>query len=497
MKIQFVIPPGGYCAERWLKGSSMPPLGLLYLGAVLEREGHEVKIVPADILGMSWRDVKKEIQDFEPDIIGASSFTENRFQSFKLIKLSKKAHPQALTILGGPHASMAAEDSLSHLPELDMVVRGEGEMTMLEICRAIGSRKSKDSLDKVKGISFMLNGKIQRNPARRPIENLDDLPFPAFHLVPLDKYNFSLEVPGWGQLPAANMIASRGCPFRCNFCVTPFHWGQKVRSRSPQNVIREIEYLVQKVGVRVIYFCDDTFNTNPKWVDEICDMLLERKLDVLWKCDVRIDLIDKPLLEKMKKAGLFHLSFGLEAGSERVRDEVVNKTIDINAFHRLIQWCRDLNIIPNPFFIFSHPTETSEEAEETIKIIEEYGDRIEASIALLHIYPGTPLEKTARDMGVLPPHFSWTKRDRSISTLPAAQGDVPIFLDKLSWSRISELLFRWSLSGGEYSTFKKAPKILADIRSIGDIKKYTTMGFVYGKLRLKNFLKKNRSIFFP
>ena len=491
MKVQFIVPPGGYFARRWSEGSSMPPLGLLYLGAVLERAGHEVRVVPGDILGLSWRDVEREIRDFEPDIIGSSCLTENRFQSFKLIKLCKKVRPRALTILGGPHASMAAEDTLAHLPELDVAVRGEGEITIGEICEAIEAGKGKDFLDNVEGISCRMNGEIKTNSPRPPIKDLDSLPFPAFHLVPFEKYDFSMDVPGWGKFPAANMITSRGCPHQCNFCATPAHWGRRVRTRSAQGIITEIEYLVQKFGVRVIYFCDDTFNTSPKRVEEICKQILERKLNIFWKCDVRVDLMDKPLLERMKEAGLFHLSFGLEAGSERVRTEVINKPISIDSFRYLIQWCHELNIVPNAFFILSHPTETWEEAERTIKIIEEYGDKIESSIALLHIYPGTPLEKRAREMGILPAHFSWTKRDRSITALPAAQGNVPLFLDNLGWSQISELLFRWSLSGGKYAVFEKIPKILADIHSLKDIKKYTIMGLVYAKIKLKYFFKKN------
>jgi anaerobic magnesium-protoporphyrin IX monomethyl ester cyclase len=491
MKVQFIVPPGGYFARRWSKGSSMPPLGLLYLGAILERGGHDVRILPADILGSSWRDVKQEIQDFEPDIIGSSCLTENRFQSFKLIRLCKKVQPLALTVLGGPHASMAAEDTLTHLPELDAVVRGEGEITVGEICKAIDSGRGKDFLDKTTGVSYNMNGKIQTNPSRPPIQDLDSLPFPAFHLIPLEKYNFFMDVPGWGKLPAVNMITSRGCPHQCNFCATPVHWGHRVRKRSAQNIVTEIEYLVKKYGVRVIYFCDDTFNASPRRVEEICELLLGKKLNVFWKCDVRIDLMAKPLLRLMKEAGLFHLSFGLEAGAQRVRTEIVNKPIDIDSFHRLIQWCHELNIIPNAFFILSHPTETREEAEKTIRIIEEYGDRIESSIALLHIYPGTPLEKRARKMGVLPAHFSWTKRDRSISILPAAQGDVPLFLDSLGWAQISELLFRWSLSSGKYAFLEKTPKILTDIHSIKDIKKYATIGFIYAKIKLKKIFKKN------
>jgi len=491
MKILLFVPPGGYLAERWSKGSTMPPLGLLYIGAVLKREGVEICIVPADMKKMSWREIRQEIFDFRPDFVGVTSTTENRFQSFKLIKLAKKAYPQALTILGGPHASMAAEDCLSHIPELDFVVRGEGEMTMLDLCKWLEEGKNQSSLDSIAGIAFRKEGHIQSNPPRTPIQNLDSLPFPAFQLISFEEYNFTFPVPGRGELPAVNMMTSRGCPFNCNFCATPINWGRHVRMRSPENVVSEIELMVEKYGAKVIFFFDDTFNANPKRVEQICDLILERKLDVFWKCDVRMDLIDKPLLTKMKEAGLFHLSFGLEAGSERIRNQIINKKVDVKDLHNLVRWCQELDIIPNVFFIFSHPTETWEEAQETINIIEEYGDKIEASVAILHIYPGTPLEQAAKETGVLPENFSWTKKYHTkIITLPTAQGDVPLYKDKLTWAQISELIFRWSLSGGISSIFPKIPRIISNIRSFGDITRYTVMAWIYLKIKIKRIFGK-------
>jgi radical SAM superfamily enzyme YgiQ (UPF0313 family) len=486
MKVQLIIPPGGYFAERWSKGSTMPPLGLLYIGAILEKEGIDVHIVPADMKNMSWGDIKQDILDYEPDIIGVTSTTENRFQSFKLVKLAKKTFPHAMAIMGGPHASMAAEDCLAHIPELDLVVRGEGEETMIELCRWHQEGKDLEMLDSISGISFRKNGEVKSNPSRPLIKDLDILPNPAFHLVSFEDYNFKFPVPGKGELPAVNIMSSRGCPFKCNFCATPINWGRNVRMRSPEEVVDEIEGLIERYGVKIIFFFDDTFNVNTKRVEKICDLIIERNLDIFWKCDVRIDLIDLPLLTKMKQAGLFHLSFGLEAASERVRNEIIDKKVDIDDFHNLVKWCQELDIIPNVFFIYSHPTETWEEAQETIRIIEQYGDGIEASIAILHIYPGTPLEEMARENGVLPQDFSWVKKSHGkIITLPTAQGDVPLYIDKLTWSQVSELIFRWSLSGGQSSILRKIPRVISNIRSFGDIARYTVMAWVYAKLKIK------------
>jgi len=154
----------------------MPPLGLLYIGAVLEKAGVPVEIVPADVLGMSWADIRRKIRADKPDIVGVTVTTENRFQSFRLIRLAKQAHPGVLTVLGGPHASMAAEDCLEHIPELDFVVRGEGEETMLEVCRLWRADAGTEPFDGVRGIVLRKDGKVTANPPRPPIADLDTLP---------------------------------------------------------------------------------------------------------------------------------------------------------------------------------------------------------------------------------------------------------------------------------------------------------------------------------
>jgi radical SAM superfamily enzyme YgiQ (UPF0313 family) len=462
----------------------MPPLGLLYIGAVLEREGIPIEIVPANVLGLDWTAIARKIRTEKPDIVGVTITTENRFQSFALVRLAKKAHPKVLTVLGGPHASMAAEDCLAHIPELDVVVRGEGEFAMLDICRAWEASPTPASLAGVPGLVLRVDGRPHCNPVRPPISDLDALPFPAFHLVPFEKYSFRFPVPGQGDLPAVNVMTSRGCPFACSFCATPINWGRNVRMRSPENVVREIEFLKERYGIRVVFFFDDTFNASPKRAEAICDLMIERKLDVFFKCDVRMDIMSRELVAKMKQAGLFHLSFGLEAGSDRVRNEVVGKKIEMADFHNLVRWCNELDVIPNVFFIFSHPSETWAEAQETIRAIEQYRDRIEGSIAILHIYPGTPLEALARERGILPVNFSWTKKYFSkIITLPMAQGDVPLFVDKLTWSQISELVLRWSFSAGRTSVLRKIPQALKHIRSFGDLKRNLIMGWIYFKLK--------------
>jgi anaerobic magnesium-protoporphyrin IX monomethyl ester cyclase len=462
----------------------MPNLGILYIAAVLEQDGVDVRVIPADVLNLSYEQIDRLIEGEKPDIVGITVTTENRFASFTLARRAKRVCPSSVVVLGGPHCTNAADDTLRHLPYVDVVVRNEGEETTRELVRAM---EAGAALSGIAGISYHdSDGNTLHNPPRPYLQDLDLLPFPARHLVPLDRYNFRMEVPGKGPLPAASIITSRGCPFCCTFCATPGNWGRKVRAHSPQYVLREIEHCMNAYGARAIWFYDDIFNFNPKRLHEICDLIIARRLDIRWFCEIRVDVMTRDLLKKMAEAGLFHVGFGIEAGSERVRKEVIEKRLDLDEARDVVRWCNELGVVANPFFIFSHPTETWEEAQETMQVMEELRDRTEQSVAILHVYPGTSLEKKARDIGLLPGDFTWTrKNDRRIVTLPAAQGDVPLFVDRLNWWQISELLFRWSgFRRKKYGLLRKVPAVLKSIRSLGDVRRYAIMFLVYLKIKL-------------
>ncbi len=490
MKFMIFVPPGGYFAERWSKGSFMPPLGIIYIGTILKNSGIDVELVPAELLNLSWKEIARKIETDKPDILGATSTTENRFQAFKLLKLAKKVNPRVWTVFGGPHASMAAKDTLEHIKEIDIVVRNEGEITSVEIVKALEDGDSYYNLRKVLGISFRdEDGAVIENPRRPYIKPLDLIPIPDRKLIGFREYNFRMDIPGKGKVPALNLMTSRGCPFNCNFCATPVNWGRTVRMHSLERVTQEIELGMKDYGIKAVWFYDDTFDANRKRLEKLCDTFIERKYDINWYAEVRVDILTKPLLEKMVKSGLYYLSFGVEAGSERVRKEIIRKNVDIEQVRNAIKWAREFGITPNPFFIFSHPTETWKEAQETIKLIEEFSPYSDISVSILHIYPGTDLEKTARELRILPEKFTWTKkRDPRIITLPAAQGDVPLLKHLLSWSQISELIFRWNLAQKKVSIWKKAIAAIKNIRSWKDIPRYIIMLFVYLKLKIKKAL---------
>jgi len=249
--------------------------------------------------------------------------------------------------------------------------------------------------------------------------------------------------------------------------------------RSPENVIREIDSLVDEQAAEALWFFDDTFNTSPNRVRKLCKLMVSRGYDLPWFCEVRVDLMSKELLECMKSAGCYTIGFGVESGSQRILDDIIRKNLQLEKVHQLYQWCQELDVIANPFFILSHPTETWEEAQQTLQMIRQFKDGAHVSMAFLHVYPGTDLEDTARENGTLPADFKWYHEDRTdVKTLPSAQGNVPIFLDQLTWKQISDILFDWA-EMQNYSILRKIPKVLKTIKTWDDLKRYSIMGFRY------------------
>lgn len=487
MKVMLCLPPGGYFAERWSQGSMMPSLGVLYLAAVLEQNKIDVEVVPSHVLNLNWHDLARKIEGDKPDVLGITTTTENRFLSFQLAKIAKEAHPEAFVVLGGPHFSGTAYDTMSHIPEIDGVISGEAEITLVRLVKAL---EAKDSLRKVDGLAFREDGHIIENTRRPYISDLNTLPMPARHLIPWEKYHFQLEIPGKGMVPAGNLMTSRGCPFHCTFCATPANWGRNVRALSPENVLKEVELLVERYNAKAIWFYDDTFNYHPKRTVQICDIILKRKLDIKWYCEVRVDLMTKELTAKMAEAGMFYAGFGIESGNQRVAQEIVKKKATLEHAYQFIDWAHEFGVIPNPFFIFSHPTETWKEAQETMAVIDKIKDKCDISVALTHIYPGTELETRAYKEGKLPQDFTWTReRDKRVVVLPAAQGHAPLYVDKLSWWQISDLMFRFTGAKKKFSLVRKIPTVLKNIYSFEDFTRYTILFLVFLKHKLKKLMK--------
>ena len=496
MKVQLFVPPQGYIAQRWSEGSSMPPLGILYLTAVLEAEGHEVDVVPADVLNFSWEDVRRRIQDFGPGMVGVTTTTENRFESFRMVRLVKEVDPRVVTVLGGPHISMAGKETLEDVPDADVLVIGEGERTLTEMIRAL---EAGDSLQKVPGLIIRENGGVISTGPRKMIADLDTLPFPARHRIPLERYRFTVTTRDGRERPAQNIMTSRGCPFNCYFCATPITWGRKVRGHSPERVLEEIEWLIDRHGTEFIWFYDDTLNYNPERLHRIMDMIIERGLDIRFANEFRIDAVDRPLLEKMRRAGLERGYFGVEAGASRVRQEVVHKHFEIDRAFDFLRWARELDFVPGPFFIFSHYTETWPEARETLRIMDrmrQIHPDVDISTAILHVYPGTPLEGIARDEGIVPGDFRWSRRRymRRVPTLPAAQGQVPLFKDRLTWWQIARLVMGFSAASRKGFSRNKLKRAIKSLSGFHNLYAYGVFFTVFLWTRFQRIWRKEPSV---
>jgi radical SAM superfamily enzyme YgiQ (UPF0313 family) len=464
----------------------MPSLGVLYMAACLKREGIPVRTLPAFALKLDIPGIVKIVEEEKPSIFGVTVTTENRLEAFDLARAVKRAMPQTMVVLGGPHCMATGQDTLSHIPEVDVVVSGEGERTIVDLARAAEAGGGSVELAKVRGIAYRGDGKIIFTGPSTRIEELDSLPMPAREMEDMALYNFHIDVPGRGKLPAANIMTSRGCPFDCTFCATPVNWGRKVRGLSPEKVIAEIEHVMDRYGARGIWFYDDTLNYNPKRLEKICGMMIERKLGLSWFCEVRVDAMDRRLFDIMVQAGLFHVGFGIESANERVCRDIINKKATLKQALDVIDWCGQSGVIANPFFIFSHPTETWEEALETIRFAESLKGRAMCSMAILHVYPATRLWDRAVAEGKIPADFTWTaKDDPRILELPEAQGRVPLYMDKLTWFQLSTIIFRFSQSALKAPLWSKVKKAALRIDSWRKFRQYFVMGLALTSLKLK------------
>ncbi len=280
-------------------GVLFPPLGLLYVAAYAEKEGHHVVVRDLAVRG------KKEEIDFKKyDIVGVSTDTTRHRQA---LRLAKRAKANGCTVvMGGPHPGYVDEEILS-TKRVDFIVRGEGEVTFSEL--VAGLEKKNGPFDSIRGISFFSTGKLIRTPPRPFIDNLDSLPFPGRHLIHLDDYQRTKI----GGRPITPLITSRGCPYQCAFCASSHFWGTKIRMRSVASVLNEIEEIHHRYHFNAVAFVDDTFNLNPQRVIEICHGMVEKKLDLWWWCLSRIDLLlrNEDMVREMAGAGAKSVSSGL------------------------------------------------------------------------------------------------------------------------------------------------------------------------------------------
>jgi radical SAM superfamily enzyme YgiQ (UPF0313 family) len=270
--------------------TSLLPIGLGYINALLKREGYRSRI--ANLSGTGWKGVEALLKAEKPAILGISQFTHNRMESLRLAALAKGLNPGCLVVLGGPHATHRAREVLIQEPSIDAVVLGEGEETFLELANSVA--EGIRSLDSIRGIAFKSGKDVIFTPSRGRIGELDSLPLPAACLD--DAIGVDLQ----NQLEF--IVTSRGCPFSCRFCSSPSFWGRHVRFRSPPSIVDEIRYIRDRYGLIYFSLRDDTFTLERDRVLEFCDLLIRERLHILWNCQTRANAVDEEMLLWMKRA---------------------------------------------------------------------------------------------------------------------------------------------------------------------------------------------------
>lgn len=358
-----------------------PPLGLGYLAAVLEKHRYPVKVLDALALGidhavrkeggllkvgLSKGEVKKFVRDFRPDIVGVScSYTAHARDAHEVAGWVKEVNPKILIVFGGAHATACAPLVLKD-KNVDVVVMGEGELTLLELVDKLEKGKG---IKRIKGTCQRQGKRIIKNAKRDYVVNLDDLPDLAWHLLPMDIYLKNQEKTREfsKKRPRTNMITSRGCPGNCVFCSIHATWGHRWRPRSPKRVVDEMEYLVKTYGVREFYILDDNLTLQKDRLVKICDLILKKRLNVSWACPNGVALwtLDRQVLQKMKKSGFYRVTFGIESGCQKTL-EFIRKPMVLEKAKEMINISNDIGLWTHSTFIFGFPRETKEEIEETI-----------------------------------------------------------------------------------------------------------------------------------
>ena len=360
---------------------SQPPLGLALIAAVLEREGYQVTVLDANALNLQPEAVVPLVSN--ADIIGLTAMTPTINTAIAIARHLKKAYPDLPIVLGGAHATLLPEETLTTAPEIDIIVRGEGEETIIELLRAL---EYKQPLSKIAGISYRKDGEVVSNPARSRNIDLDSLPFLAYHLLPWRRYK--PHPPHGRSLPFAAIITSRGCPYRCSYCSKPI-FGNKFRGQSPERVVEEVAYHKSKFGIKEFAFYDDVFTLNKKRAYAIADEIIRRRLKIHWTCEARVNLVDKELLRHIKHAGCYSIAYGIESGSQEILN-TLDKDISLEQVEEAVRLSREVDLQTIGYFMIGSPGESPETIRQTIH----FAKKLKLDFAQFSVttpFPGTKL----------------------------------------------------------------------------------------------------------
>lgn len=363
-----------------------PPLGLAYLAAALESAKCPVKILDFVVYPYGKPFLENEMNEFSPHIVGVTSVTMNFNVAIKIIQDVKRIDPEVITVMGGPHVTFCSQETLAAYPELDIVVLGEGEDTLVRLAQS--TRKDWPEID---GIVYRNNDRIHTTQPKSRWIDVDTLSLPARHLLPLGRYR-ALGMP-------LTMTTSRGCPFQCIFCVGRKMVGAKVRYRNPISVVDELESLAA-LGFHQINVADDLFTANERHCLNICDEILQRNIRVRWTSFARVDTVSMRVLERMKSAGCTAVSFGIESGNADIL-KTIRKGITRDQVVQAVSWCTEAGIQPHGSFILGLPGETPDTIRETLAFGDTLRDLgLSYGFHMLAPFPGTRVREESASYGI-------------------------------------------------------------------------------------------------
>ena len=431
----------------------VPPLGLAYIAAILEENKYQVKIVDLTVENVEDEILINQIKRFEPKIIGLTCMTPFVSRVKELAEKLKRDF-EVIIVVGGPHATALPENLINN-EYIDFVIYAEGEYSFLKLADSIIRKRI--PIEQVQGIIYKRNKEFIKAKSIPYIKNLDSLPFPARHLLPMDKYS----LPHSNAEKITSILTTRGCPYNCVYCDYKFLMGDKIRTTSPKRVVDEIEYCLKNFSIDYFNFRDSTFTLNENRVHKICNEIIKRKLNIRWDCTARTNLVTQRMLNEMKKAGCELVSFGIESGSQKILDWA-NKKITLEQSYNAVKMAKRAKLNTLCYFVLGLPPETKETAKKTIKFAIKLNPDY-ASFGLVTPFPGTPLFDYAINKNLI-------KFDKNQDYIFKSLFNDPILLTKNFTKKELVNTLRWAYLRF-YFRLGYILKKLSKIRSVGDFKK--------------------------
>jgi len=472
MKIILTTSPR---AEGDLERKGLPFLGLGYIAAYIEKfSRHQVEIFDVHTYGLNPSQAAEKILAKNPDVVGVHAITDNRFKAIALFRELKKRNKNVVVLTGGPHFSLTAKNALEIVKEIDYILKGEAEKPIIKFLDAL---ENKEDMTKIPGLVFRnANGRISENPLINLIENLDELPMPAWHLFDLKEYDKPID---GTNIRSIGVMSARGCPNVCVYCANA---RSGLRLMNPKKFVDEVEFLHKEYGYRGFDFWDDTLTMVNEHAIAICEEILKRKLDIVWYARARVNTVNKDLLQLMRKAGCIRISYGVESGSPRVL-KIIKKNITIEQVKEAVSISSEVGMAVVENFMVNLPDETMDDLKQTIEVMKWLGQVKNSypAYGFTVIYPGTELELMAKERGIMPRDFSWNSPYES-PKYKVAGTDPSLFymewpgfeLEKIKAVMTKELGIRGNV-------LKKGFGKLRKIKSMKELKELIRTGINYLK----------------